>query len=88
MCCGIQVGFGRTDIMPIGSIELGGLGNGPFRKSENILDTLYATCNAITDSEGQTLLLITMDLHHAMQGMVADIRKNITAATGIPVSTL
>lgn len=80
----IQVGFGRTDIMPVGSIELGGLGNGPFRKSENILDTLYATCIAITDSEEQTLLLITMDLLHAMQGMVADIRKNITAATGIP----
>ena len=80
----IQVGFGRTDIMPQGSVELGGLGNGPFRKSENILDTLYATCIAITDGEGQTLLMITMDLLHAMQGMVADIRKNITAATGIP----
>lgn len=58
MSCEIQVGFGRKDIMPIGSIELGGLGNGPHRKSENILDTLYATCIAITDSEGQALLLI------------------------------
>jgi len=28
MSCEIQVGFGRKDIMPIGSIELGGMGNG------------------------------------------------------------
>ncbi len=80
----IQVGYGRVDIMPEGSIELGGLGNGPFRKSENILDTLYATCIAITDSQDQTLLLITMDLLHAMQGMVADMRAIITEKTGVP----
>lgn len=80
----IQVGFGRVDIMPQGPIELGGLGNGPFRISNNILDTLYATCIAITDSQEQTLLLITMDLLHAMQGMVADMRKIITEQTGIP----
>lgn len=70
--------------MPQGPIELGGLGNGPFRISNNILDTLYATCIAITDSQEQTLLLITMDLLHAMQGMVADMRKIITEQTGIP----
>lgn len=52
----IQVGFGRVDIMPIGSIELGGMGNGPFRKSENILDALYLTGVAITGSEGKNLL--------------------------------
>lgn len=80
----IQVGYGRVDIMPVGSIELGGLGNGPFRKSENILDTLYATCIALTDGEGQTLLLITMDLLHAMQGVTADARRLIAEATGIP----
>lgn len=80
----IQVGYGRVDIMPVGSIELGGLGNGPHRKSENILDTLYATCIAITDSGDQTLLLITMDLLHAMQGVTADARRLITQATGIP----
>ena len=28
--------------MPEGSVELGGLGNGSFRKSEHVLDTLYA----------------------------------------------
>ena len=80
----IQVGFGRVDIMPIGSVELGGMGNGPFRKSENVLDTLYATCIAITDSQDQTLLMITMDLLHALDGMVSQMRQNITAATGIP----
>ena len=84
MSCEIQVGYGRHDIMPIGSIELGGMGNGPHRKSNNILDTLFATCIAITDSEGQTLLLITTDLCHSMQGVTADARKIITEATGIP----
>lgn len=42
----IRVGFGRVDIMPEGSVELGGLGNGSFRKSERVLDTLYATGSA------------------------------------------
>ena len=84
MSCEIQVGFGRHDIMPIGSIELGGMGNGPHRKSNNILDTLFATCIAITDSKDQTLLLITTDLCHSMQGVTADARKIITEATGIP----
>jgi len=84
MSCEIQVGFGRKDILPIGSIELGGMGNGPHRKSNNVLDTLYATCIAITDSKGETLLLVTLDLCHAMQGVTADARKIITEATGIP----
>lgn len=84
MSTNIWVGYGRVDIMPEGSVELGGLGNGPFRKSENVLDTLYASCIAITDDREQTLLLITMDLLHAMQGMVADMRKIITQKTGVP----
>ena len=84
MSCDIQVGFGRTDIMPVGCVELGGMGNGPHRISNNIRDTLYATCLAITDCQGETLLLITMDLLHAMEGMVADMREIITRETGIP----
>ena len=84
MSCEIKVGYGRKDIMPIGSIELGGLGNGPHRKSNNAFDILFATCIAITDSEDQTLLLITTDLCHSMQGVTADARKIITEATGIP----
>ena len=80
----LKVGFGRVDILPEGSIELGGYGNGPQRKSTNVLDVLYATCIALTDESDETVLLITTDLLHAMKEMVADARKGIFEATGVP----
>ena len=54
----LKVGFGRIDIMPQEHVELGGYGNGPHRVSTHVLDTLFASCVAITDEQDNTLLLI------------------------------
>ena len=80
----LKVGFGRIDIMPQEHMELGGYGNGPYRVSTHVLDTLFASCVAITDEQDNTLLLITMDLVHSQPYMFNPIREYITAETGIP----
>lgn len=80
----LEVGFGRIDIMPKEPVGLGGYGNGPHRIETHVLDPLFATCIAITDAQDKTLLLITMDLICMEDVLVAALRKNITAATGIP----
>lgn len=80
----LKVGFGRIDIMPREPVGLGGYGNGPHRIETQVLDPLFATCIAITDEQDKTLLLITMDLICMEDVLMAALRENITAATGIP----
>ena len=56
------VGFGRASITPHGSVPLTGYGNESHRYSNNILDSIYATCLAFTDESGNTALVYALDL--------------------------
>ena len=47
---GLQVGFGRTNITPGGSVCLQG-GNYANRWSTGVLDVLYATCIALKSGD-------------------------------------
>lgn len=80
----LKIGFGRIDIMPTEPVGLGGYGNGPHRIETHVLDPLFATCIALTDEKDETLLLISMDLVCMEDVLIAALRENITAATGIP----
>jgi len=65
-------------------IPMGGYGNPQFRLSSGIPDYTYATVLAITDEDGETVLLIGNDLIRMPESWVEATRKQITEATGIP----
>ena len=79
----LLAGFGRTVITSETSLPLGGYGNTMKRMSETVLDDLMATCVAVTDEKGETLLLISLDLGNSSDAL--EIRQQVTEATGIPV---
>ena len=54
-------GYGIQDITPEEPMPLGGYGACWFRISERVLDRIYVQCAALTDAEGETLLLCTYD---------------------------
>lgn len=80
----LQAGFGRADITPNYSVPLSGYGRSNQRMSAGFIDKLYATCIALRDPEGSTVLLITMDLVCAFPKMIQPVRQKISAATGVP----
>ena len=82
----IQVGFGRTDITPDYSVPLAGYGNTSQRMSTDVKYRIYATCIAITEESGNTLLLITQDL--ISSDWTAEAQAAIFAATGVPASNI
>ena len=72
---GFCTGYGIADITPESSVPLAGLGNTEFRMSEKILDKIYATCVAVRDEGGETLLLISLDVIRAEKDFADQIRK-------------
>lgn len=55
------VGYARTDITPLEPVPLMGYGNTTRRISGPVLDPLYATCVAISDAFGETVLMVGID---------------------------
>ena len=84
----LSVGFGRVDISPQESVPLRGYGYSSGRMSTNIQDPLYATCIAITDSSGSTVLLYTLDLINSFTDVMNAARQQISEQTGIPVDAI
>ena len=80
----ITVGFGRVDISPLESVPLRGYGYSSGRMSTHIQDPLYATCIALSDSSGETVLIYTVDLTNAFTELIEPARLAISQATGIP----
>lgn len=83
-----RVGFGRADITSKTSVPLAGYGNTTERMSEGILNYLYATCIAITDENGESVLFYTLDLVCTNAEWMPDLRAAITAATGVPAERI
>ena len=84
----ISVGFGRVDISPQESVPLRGYGYSSGRMSTNIQDPLYATCIAITDSNGTTALLYTLDIINAFTDVMNAARQQISDTTGVPYDAI
>lgn len=78
-----MAGFGRVDITPAKYGPLGGYGDEPYRICNNILDHTYATCVALTDADGETILLFTLDLLKATREVSVPTQKCIAAELGI-----
>lgn len=84
----LSVGFGRADISPTESVPLRGYGYSSGRMSTNIQDPLYATCIALTDNTGNTVLIFTVDLTNAFTEVIDAARLKISQRTGIPVDAI
>ena len=77
-----KVGYARADITPIEPIPLMGYGNTIRRISGPVLDPLYATCVAIQDETGNTILMIGTD--STVPNYSGYIREEVSKATGVP----
>ena len=77
------VGFGRMDITPTDlGAPLAGYGQTHTRLHTTVLDKLYVSAVAITGTNGDTIILMCVDLINSTQHDV--IRKRIEAELGIP----
>ena len=86
---GLQVGYARENITPEESVPMGGYGNTDKRWSKSYLDYLYVTCIAVTGTNGESVILFTMDLMSGQGSSFADpIRQTISEKTGVPVSNI
>ena len=80
-----SVGYGKADISPEKSVYLSGYGDPVSeRMSTGVAERLYATCVAITDAKGVTVLLISLDLLNPHDEVVGPIRQRLAKQTGIP----
>ena len=84
----LSVGYGRVDISPTEPTPLRGYGYSSGRMSTNIQDPLYATCIALTDSNGNTVLLYSLDLINSFTEVMNAARQQISDTTGIPFDSI
>lgn len=80
----LLIGYAEADITPEGSVPLRGYGRVHKRYSKNTLDPLLVSCMAITDNEGNTILLMAIDL--TTSATVTEYRDAISEETCVPAS--
>ena len=80
----ISIGFCRVDLTPNESVALCGYGDDAQRMSVGVLDPVTATCIAITDDAGQSVLLYSLDLLAGYEPLTVAVREAVSKATGIP----
>lgn len=81
-----QVGYAREDITPGKPVPLAGYGNASKRISTNTMDFLYFSCVAITDTQDNTILLMSQDL--VTTAYYEEISTLVNQATGVPVENI
>jgi len=78
-----QVGYGRMDITPASlGLPMGGYGQTEKRKHDEVLDPLMVSAVAITGTNGETIILMSVDLINSSQHDA--IRKRIESELGVP----
>lgn len=80
----ILIGYAMADITPEESVPLGGYGNSSYRFFLSIRDPLRASCLAVTDSLGNTVILLELDALIIDDPFLSDARKEIEARLKIP----
>jgi len=85
----LSVGYGRVDITPKESLPLGGLSNSVVggstsdRMHTGVENPLYATCIAISDETGNTILLFHMDFLLSYASKLVIAKMAVARATGV-----
>ena len=80
----LQVGYGRVNISPEAGIPLSGYSNSSSRLCETVSEELYATCIALTDNTGNTVLVFHLDLGGVKEKVFTPIRQQLAETTGVP----
>lgn len=80
----IRIGYCRNLMNPSEPIPLAGYGNDRLRYHTRITEDICATCVAVADAEGSTVLLMGVDLAVAPTDDCAIMRQRVSEATGIP----
>ncbi len=83
-----RVGYSRYNITPEVSVGLEGYGNVSDRMSDNVLSSLYLTCLAISDANGNTVLLYGIDGTNSDLNITSTIRNKVSEATGVPTDNI
>lgn len=78
----LLVGYAKADITPAEPVPLGGYGNGMKRISTEVADPLMATCIAMTDKAGDTVLLFGID-HGGTGGTLRQLRSELAQELGL-----
>ena len=81
----LKAGYARTIITPPMGISISGYYIP--RNADGVLDDLEATALAV-ELDGKAVLLISLDHLHMKQGLNAELRANISAATGVPADAI
>lgn len=84
----LLVGFSDVVITPDEPMPLGGYGASSWRKHEKVLEDIHAIGTAMTDGQGSTVVILTIDTTRAYFEAVPEARKMISAATGLPVERI
>lgn len=79
-----QVGFCRVVINPTKSVPLSGYGNAKSRYFTEVGEDITATVVAISDGEGNHILLVSTDISNAGSGFMRGLAPTISQKTGIP----
>ena len=82
------VGYGKVNITPEYSVPLRGYGNTSKRMSTGFVDYIYATCVAITGTNGETVIAFGIDLTNAFSNCFPGYRQKVADAVGIPVENV
>lgn len=80
----LAAGFGKVDVTPTLGVHLGSYGNAATRTTTGVKDNFYALTTALTDPEGNTLILIVTDLSWGYYTWSAKVREAVTEKYGIP----
>jgi len=80
--------FGKASTTPDYPVPLAGYGNSAARMSQEVQQPLFATCIALRDAQGETVLLVTTDVNNVYDQVLEPLRAEFTAATGIPAQRL
>ena len=81
---GFRVGFSRKNMNPSTPVPLAGYSNALNRYMRSIGEDITCTVLAISDGEGNDLLLISTDLTNSQEAVTDLIRQNLSSKTGIP----
>ena len=79
----LLVGYAKKDITPDFPVGLTGYGNEAKRLHEAVLDRIYGSCLAMTDGNGQTVLLYSVDLLLVNEQVADAFCAAVTEATGV-----
>lgn len=80
----LLAGYGKADITPVESVPLRGYGSTEKRMSTGIQSQMFQLALAVTDSKGNSFLVIASDTCGIDAVTANDIRAGIEAACGVP----